>query len=401
MIIGDIRRVNLGTRSFKKLITDGALYVDKTQFIEHVLNNPNEVLLITRHRRLGKTLNMDMLRVFLTDEEDHRDLFKGLYIENSPVWSQANSFPVFYYNFKGLNPLSYKKDLHKETVKHMRRYLDIDHLHAYDREIYDDYLQDGGDNWNGLYILTELVYNATGKQSIILIDEYDNLLTREYRSENYLDIRNYLTQFLSVGLKDNSDYLYKGVVTGVMRISYESFASGFNNGITYDIFNDKVFMDDYGLTDDEMGELATYMKKTEQTVLDLDRASQWYDGIRIGSSAIYNLYSVMNMLIYNEYNCYWGNSGTMDIIVDLMNEERRRVVEKLINKEPVQVSVSDKISLKHLATKNVDSSFYSLLVQAGYITLEDKNLNGLATVSIPNRELMTVWKNFQSEVGTI
>ena len=101
MVIGDIKRIDLSTSSFERMITSECLYVDKTRMIENFLNEGSCVQLVTRQRRLGKSLNMNMLRCFLTDKTDYRHLFKGLYIENSSIWGKANSAPVFYFDFKG------------------------------------------------------------------------------------------------------------------------------------------------------------------------------------------------------------------------------------------------------------------------------------------------------------
>ena len=108
MTTGNISKIDLGTSLFEFLITNGSFYVDKSRFIEHFLKSNSPVSLIARQRRLGKSLNMDTLRCFITDKEDLRHLFKGLYIESSSVWRMANSAPAFYFDFKGLNPAKYK-----------------------------------------------------------------------------------------------------------------------------------------------------------------------------------------------------------------------------------------------------------------------------------------------------
>ena len=107
MFVGNLKKINLSTSLFERLITKGQFYVDKTRFIEHFLDEASDVQLITRQRRLGKSLNMDTLRCFLTDKEDNRHLFKGLYIESSHVWEEAHSWPVFKFDFKQLTADDY------------------------------------------------------------------------------------------------------------------------------------------------------------------------------------------------------------------------------------------------------------------------------------------------------
>ena len=386
MIVGDIKRIDLGISSFERMITEGNLYVDKTRMIESFLNYTSSVQLITRQRRLGKSLNMDMLRCFLTDKEDLRHLFKGLYIETSSVWDKANSAPVFYFDFKGLRLDNYKQSIYfsvcelidnncsdvklSRAVKH---YLDNNDFNSTD----------------GLYYLTESIFKATGKRSYILIDEYDKLLMEAYNIEQYEEVRSYIAAFLSSGLKGNHN-LEKALLTGVMRISHESILSGLNNIVTFDVFGDDIYTDDYGLTDSEIEAISNL------TEIDISRLSQWYNGIRIYGHAIYNIFSVMSFLARNRYECYWGKSGTMDIIANLLNNDRKAVLAELLTGEHVDVAIETRISLKDLSSGTNDQAFYSLLVQAGYLALEEAVPTGSVStqVSIPNAELMIVWKQF-------
>ncbi|MCL1997881.1 MAG: AAA family ATPase, partial [Turicibacter sp.] len=248
MILGTTKRIDLSTSAFERIVTDGSLYVDKTHMIEHFLCDSSAVHLITRHRRLGKTLNMDTLRCFLTDAEDYRHLFKGLYIESSPVWEKANSAPVFYFDFKGLSRQRYKKDIFFKIAEYITAYCGDKNLPMAVAE----YLHDKDfDNPNGLLYLTESVYKATGKRSYILIDEYDKLLMDNHKSDKYEEIRDFETLFFSAGVKGNH-YLEKALITGVMRISKESLFSGLNNIKTFDMFNDKLYTNDYGFTESEV-----------------------------------------------------------------------------------------------------------------------------------------------------
>jgi len=389
MIIGDIKKINLSVSSFERMITGGNLYIDKTRLIEHFFGNANSVQLIARQRRLGKSLNMDMLRCFLTDKTDNRHLFDGLYIETSHVWDKANSAPVFGFDFKNLQADSYKEELAKQINKHISSYVNPNELVGYWKQCYDSLINSPNTaTANGLLFLTELVYEVTGKRSYVLIDEYDKLLTDNYRSAKYDEIRGFLTAFLSSGLKGNN-YLEKALLTGVMRISHDSIMSGLNNLVTYDVFNDDVYTDDYGLTDEETEKLSKLAN------FDLGEVRSWYNGVKINGHAIYNIYSVMSFVSTGRFDCFWGKSGTMDIIVALLNDERKVAVTKLLGGESVKVPVENRISLKCLPGNAGDEEFYSLLVQAGYLALDERQLGiGLSTLSIPNKELRTVWKNF-------
>ena len=388
MVTGNINKINLSGSSFEHMITDGNLYIDKTRMIERFLNEASDVQLIARQRRLGKSLNMDMLQCFLTDKSDNRRLFKGLYIEKSPVWEQANSAPAFYFDFKGLDVKTYKTQIAEQIDKHICSYLDPGSLSGYLSRRYNRLISDPNAVTDGLLMLTEIIYETTGKRSYLFIDEYDKLLTDNYESELYEEIRSFETAFLSTGLKGNRN-LKKALLTGVMHISHESMLSGLNNVSTYDVFSDSTYTDDYGLTDDEITELSMVAN------IDMTEVKSWYNGVKIGGKAIYNTYSVTSYLDRGAYECYWGKSGTLEMIAKLLNDDRKLALARLLNGETVEAAVDERISLKRLAFNTGDDEFYSLLVQSGYLALEEKRHDRRTyLLTIPNKELSIVWKEF-------
>ena len=350
MIIGDIKKIDLSTSSFERVIRDGNLYVDKTRMIEHFLESTSTVQLIVRQRRLGKSLNMDTLRCFLTNQEDFRCLFKGLYIESQPAWGYVHSAPVFYFDFKGLKPEAYHKQIIRQVNRHINNLVDPDTLKGYFKQQYDEIMNDINLVTDSLHFLTELAYEVTGKRSYLLIDEYDKLLMENYKSEKYDEIRLFETALLSSALKGNR-YLEKALLTGVMRLSHESLFSGLNNIVTFDVFNDDVYTSDYGLTETEMDELCQISN------FDIDEIRSWYNGIRIGGHAVYNTYSVMSFLTYKRYECFWGKSGTLDAIIGMINDERKPVMAKLLNCETVEVEMDSRISLVGLSADKGSKAF--------------------------------------------
>jgi hypothetical protein len=387
VISGDAKKIDLGNSSFEIMRNNNNLYIDKTMFIEHFLNEPNSIQLIVRQRRLGKSLNLDMLKCFLTDKVDHRGLFAGTYIESSPVWGQANSAPVFMFDFKNLSPYDYKESICEQIDKHISAYIDTDILTGYLKRRYERFINNPETNAEGLLILTQLVYELTGKQSYIFIDEYDKHLSDNYNNDAYSEIRNYETRFLSAGLEGNP-YLKKALMTGVMRVSRESILSGLNNLVTYDLFADKAFTSDFGLTEEEIDALQKIYR------FDKSLITQWYNGINIGKKSLYNVYSVLSCVQNGEYNNYWGRSGTMEIITNLIDDSRQRTIIRLLNGETVNIYLKDRISLHELADDPNDSVFYSFLLQAGYFSLEAVDWNNYGAIKIPNKEIMNVWKEF-------
>ena len=389
MVTGDINKINLSISSFKRMITDGNLYVDKTKLIERFLESASTVQLIARQRRLGKSLNMDMLRCFLTDDEDLRYLFKGLYITESPAWSKANTAPVFYFDFKGLRPDTYKMQIINQCYKHICKMTTPDNLNHYLKHKYAQLLNNPSMATEGLHFLTEVTYELTGKRSYLLIDEYDKLLMENYNNNKYEEISAFETALLSSALKGN-EYLEKALLTGVMRISHESMLSGLNNIVTHDVFDDETYTDDYGLTEEEVQALS------KMSPFDVDKARGWYNGISIGDKPIYNIYAMMSYLSKGKFGCYWGKSGTMDTIAGLLNDGRRATIARLLNGEIVEAAIADRISLRDLSARPSDQAFYSLLIQTGYLALNkpasEADFN--AFISIPNIELKIVWKQF-------
>ncbi|MCL1998232.1 MAG: ATP-binding protein [Turicibacter sp.] len=392
MVIGNIQKINLGTSSFERIITDGSFYVDKTRLIENFLNDNSDVHLVTRHRRLGKSLNMSMLRHFLTDAADYRHLFKGLYVEGSSVWGKANSAPVFNFEFKNLSAEDYKGQIRQSIEKHAYSLCKSKNLDGYAKRCFDRLVDGTAALSDGLQQLTELAHELTGKRSYILIDEYDKILMDNHNSPQYEEIRNFLTLFFSAGVKGN-EFLEKALLTGVMRISRESLFSGLNNIEVFDVFDDNLYTDDYGFTEMEIDEL--------QALADFDKAElkDWYNGILVNGHAIYNTYSVATFLKRGGYECHWTRSGVMDIIAELLNEERMETLARLLDGERILQSVDKRISLKGLSPEyTLDRDFYSLLVQAGYLAVETESAespeNALVALTIPNKELMLAWKDF-------
>ncbi|MCL1986369.1 MAG: ATP-binding protein [Firmicutes bacterium] len=394
MILGTTKTIDLSTSSFERIVTDGSLYVDKTHIIEHFLRDSSTVHLITRHRRLGKTLNMDTLRCFLTDSADYRHLFKGLYIESSPIWEKANSAPVFYFDFKGLNAQTYKAYIYNTICDYIDMYCENAVLSRNARSYINE---NKFDEPNGLLYLTESVYKATGKRSYILIDEYDKLLMDSYKSDKYEEIRDFETLFFSAGVKGNH-YLQKALITGVMRISKESLFSGLNNIEVFDMFNDELYTNDYGFTEQEVAELCDMAELDAPTRAAL---KTWYNGIMINGTPIYNTYSTVSFLKRRKFECHWTRSGVMDTIANLLTEERMETITRLLAGEQVEMPVERRISLIGLLKKPQNSDFYSLIVQAGYLAVQ-KNLEYSETaymddfmlLSVPNKELTIAWQQF-------
>jgi len=384
MVVGDVKKIDLSTSSFERIINGGKLYVDKTRVIENFLNSQSQVNLVARQRRMGKSLNMDTVRCFLTDKKDLRHLFKGLYIEKSPVWGKVNSAPVFCFDFKQLQPANYKKHLYYTICDYMDSFSEGITLSRAARAYLES---DDFDDTAGLQHLTESAYRATGKTSYILIDEYDKPLMDAFETDRYKEIRDFEKAFISAGLKGNQ-YLEKALVTGVMRVSRESMFSDLNNIKTFNVFADDTYAFDYGFTEEEVRELR------QLTEFDIDEARAWYNGINIDGTTVYNTYSMASFLDSKKFDCYWGMSGSLNIIKNLLNDERWESITGLVSGKDISVPIKGSISPERLIGPDTgDDSFFSLLVQGGYLSVKKALDSYWAIAKIPNRELHMVWKS--------
>jgi hypothetical protein len=325
---------------------------------------------------------MDTLRRFLTDREDNRELFKGLAVESSDVWGKANSAPVFYFDFKNMAVEDYRDSIFGMIRRYLRQYYSLI-SNSPVREMVDEYLDMRVRERDGLRLLTEVAYEATGKRAYVFIDEYDKLLLDIAGTEYYREIRNFLTYLFSAAFKTN-EYLERGLLAGVMRISYEGLFSGLNNVVVFDVFGDSRYSCDFGITEDEMAELS------RRHQMDIDAVRDWYNGFSVGGTKLCNIFSVSSYLSEGRLDTFWGKSGTMDLVAGAMNAERLDVLTRIVSGEQMDVPLARLSSLGQL---NDDAVFYSLLVQAGYVSIVD-GAPGSVAVCVPNREMAQIWREF-------
>jgi len=384
MFVGDKNRINVSSSQFADFIENGNLYVDKTAFIEHMLRDANDVLLFTRPRRMGKSLNMNMLATFLDCKKDTKHLFEGLYIENSEVFGEVNKYPVISLSFKDISIDNYKKELRNQIEKTMDKYLEPGQF----GRILSRYLNDEND-YSPTIIreLTEVLFGVYGKKSMVLIDEYDKPVLDNMDYADFAQLKTYLVALLSSSMKDNP-YLGKAVLTGVTRIAKENLFSGLNNVVVYDVLKPSVYDTDFSLTEEELLELVPENK--------IAGVREWYNNMRVGNTLLYNIFSVMNYLRDPEakLKAYWAQSGSETLLARLMNERRTAAIAGMMEDSPCRADVilDHQLNLEQLKDNSDcgDIPFYTLAVQAGYLSFHRTESNAY-TVFIPNKEARTVW----------
>jgi hypothetical protein len=384
LVRGDKNRIDRSSSFFEDFISTGVLYVDKTKFIENALVESSRVLLITRPRRMGKSLNLDTLYTFLDCTKNTGNLFKELYIESSLVWKELNKYPVIYLDFKELALDSYKQRFRDFVRKLIVRYLPLDQLVDVMKRYYftDDF------STAILYDFCEALYNYYGIRPYIIIDEYDYLFMNSVDASGFNDYRQWLRNILSSALKGNR-FLEKAVLTGVNRITQESLFSGLNNLVVYDVFTPSRFDTDFGLTEEEVVELIPSVGERE-------KVKEWYNGFRVGNSEVYNIYSVMSYLASHRFDNYWGMSGVMTQFGAMLIPSRLEKLCKVIVGEPVLAEVEPRLTHDTLLRVREDSTFWGLAIQTGYLSYDSVNDDEdyIYNLRLPGLELKRVWRKF-------
>ncbi len=399
------KNIGIGYDNFSEIIEKNLYYVDKTLFIKDVIN-AGKVLLCTRPRRFGKTLNLSMVRYFYTNSQDFRPLFKGLAIENEPEFAQyAHKYPVISVSLK-----SVKKDTWEPAYAHLKdtfQTLYGIHQHLLESEVLtkDEKKQFqailvGTASQNSyekaLFFLSKLLHNVYQQKVVILIDEYDTPIYPAYQNGYYRQMIDFLRSMMESALKDNP-YLEKGLVTGILRIVKESLFSGINNLDVFSILSHHNISDKFGFTEEEVLQMLEYYEFSEEKIND---AKSWYNSYIFGKFAIYNPWSVLNFASKpeNHAQAYWVNTSDNILLRSLLlagNASLRDEIQSLIEGSKLISKVSEELSFADLP--NSKNAAISLLLSSGYLKAkklpqaEENQLKALYEISIPNLEVKDVY----------
>ena len=291
----------IGISDFKTATTS-YYYVDKTLLIRDFLDAKPMVSLFTRPRRFGKTLNMDMVRVFF--EKTQEDT--SIYFKDKQIWQcgsdytrHQGKYPVIFLTFKDVKCLTWQ-----ETFQKIRKLISLEFIRhseleestalgIYEKEQYHRLASDNANEVDcqmGLQILSLLLHKHYGKECIIIIDEYDTPIQQGHHCNFYPEIVNFMRNFFSGGLKDNP-HLAFGFLTGILRVAKESIFSGMNNLKTNSILDDS-YSEYFGFTTEEVKEILHYYGKEDK----YQEICSWYDGYRFGNTEIFNPWSVINYI---------------------------------------------------------------------------------------------------------
>ena len=393
----------IGVSDFK-LATTGYYYVDKTLMIRDFLDKKPMVSLFTRPRRFGKTLNMDMLRVFF--EKTNEDT--SVYFKDKQIWQCGNyytkhqgQYPVIFLTFKDVKSMTWE-----ETFQKIRRLISLEFIRhneletssvltAYEKEQYHLLAKDSGDEVDcqmGLQLLSLLLHKHYGRECIIIIDEYDTPIQQGHTCNFYPEIVNFMRNFFSGGLKDNP-HLAFGFLTGILRVAKESIFSGMNNLKTYSILDDG-YSSYFGFTEKEVKDMLRYYGKDDK----YNELSEWYDGYRFGNTEIFNPWSVINYISDNCFpKAFWQSTGSDEIIGEIIQTATPEITKdlyKLLCGEKIAAYIDTGVIYPEV--QNNPYSIYSFLLVAGYLKVANiypqSDGNFMCDVAIPNKEITFVYE---------
>ena len=393
----------IGVSDFK-LATTGYYYVDKTLMIRDFLDKKPMVSLFTRPRRFGKTLNMDMLRVFF--EKTNEDT--SVYFKDKQIWQCGNyytkhqgQYPVIFLTFKDIKSMTWE-----ETFQKIRRLISLEFIRhneletssvltSYEKEQYHLLAGDTGDEVDcqmGLQLLSLLLHKHYGRECIIIIDEYDTPIQQGHTCNFYPEIVNFMRNFFSGGLKDNP-HLAFGFLTGILRVAKESIFSGMNNLKTYSILDDG-YSSYFGFTEKEVKDMLRYYGKDDK----YNELSEWYDGYRFGNTEIFNPWSVINYISDNCFpKAFWQSTGSNDIIGEIIQTATPEITKdlyKLLCGEKIAAYIDTGVIYPEV--QNNPYSIYSFLLVAGYLKVANiypqSDGNFMCDVAIPNKEITFVYE---------
>lgn len=393
----------IGVSDFK-LATTGYYYVDKTLMIRDFLDKKPMVSLFTRPRRFGKTLNMDMLRVFF--EKTNEDT--SVYFKDKQIWQcgdyytkHQGQYPVIFLTFKDVKSMTWEETFQKicrlislEFIRHNE--LETSSvLTAYEKEQYHLLAGDSGDEVDcqmGLQLLSLLLHKHYGRECIIIIDEYDTPIQQGHTCNFYPEIVNFMRNFFSGGLKDNP-HLAFGFLTGILRVAKESIFSGMNNLKTYSILDDG-YSSYFGFTEKEVKDMLRYYGKDDK----YNELSEWYDGYRFGNTEIFNPWSVINYISDNCFpKAFWQSTGSNEIIGEIIQAATPEITKdlyKLLCGEKIAAYIDTGVIYPEV--QNNPYSIYSFLLVAGYLKVANiypqSDGNFMCDVAIPNKEITFVYE---------
>ena len=406
--------ISIGNQSFESMRERDNFYVDKTSVIKEWWENEDIVTLITRPRRFGKTLNMNMLECFFSNKyKDRGDLFEGLDIWKEEKYRKLQgTYPLIFLSFADV-----KKDNFKDTKNDIISIINEAYKqHSYligsniltdaEKGIFDKFENYSKNTDVNKEISTEIVcraikdlasmlYRTFGKKVIILLDEYDTPMQEAYVNGYWKELVAFTRSLFNATFKTNP-YLERAIMTGITRVSKESIFSDLNNLVVVTTTSNQ-YETAFGFTEEEVFNALDEQGLSEKK----QEVKSWYDGFTFGDSRdIYNPWSIINYLKYKKFTTYWADSSSNGLINNLIQKGSpyiKTMLETLIRGEKINVIIDEQIVFSELDYS--EDAVWSLMLASGYlkvISSEELNLiresDNEYELAITNREILFMFR---------
>ena len=397
--------ISIGNQSFESMRERDNFYVDKTSFIKEWWENEDIVTLITRPRRFGKTLNMNMLECFFSNQyKDRGDLFEGLDIWKEEKYRKLQgTYPVIFLSFAGIKGNTFemsKKQIGDKIVElyeSNRFLLKSECISDTEKKRYISFLERPMDE-DVSYKLNEMsnyLSRYYGKKVIILLDEYDTPMQEAYVSGYWKELVAFTRSLFNATFKTNP-YLERAIMTGITRVSKESIFSDLNNLVVVTTTSNQ-YETAFGFTEEEVFNALDEQGLSEKK----QEVKSWYDGFTFGDSRdIYNPWSIINYLKYKKFTTYWADSSSNGLINNLIQKGSpyiKTMLETLIRGEKINVIIDEQIVFSELDYS--EDAVWSLMLASGYlkvISSEELNLiresDNEYELAITNREILFMFR---------
>ena len=399
--------IPVGISDFERIRELDYYYVDKTGLIKTLLRGEmDQVTLITRPRRFGKTMAMSMLNSFLDIRKDSRELFEGLEISKETAICERwmNQYPTLFLSFKDVdgsifeNAFNFLKYIVAEVCKQHMYLLDSDDVDKEDKLVYEK-LKSGDASLieiqSCILRITNMLEGYYKKPVILLIDEYDVPIAKASSNGYYKEMLEIMKGMLSTALKDNSSLKF-AVITGCLKIAKESIFTGTNNLVS-DTISSTRYNEYYGFTQQDVDKLLADAGMEEKA----DLIKEWYDGYNFGEFEVYCPWDVMNYLRDLQNNIqarpvsYWKNTSDNAIIrsfIDYTGAAIRKKLETLIAGGSIRQKIEEDLTYDYLHSS--EDNLWSILYLTGYLTKAGEcDAEGLVELRIPNKEIKEIFES--------
>ena len=392
----DTRVVSIGSQDFENLISRNNFYIDKTHFIKEWWESEDDITLITRPRRFGKTLLMSMVEKFFSlAYKEQSSLFEGLRIfEDDNYRKLQGTYPVIFLSFASIKETNFEdfyekfQNLLSELFRKHKYLLNSEKLGEEEKELFTSFLTRKArkaDITESLRTISDYLSRFHGKKPIILLDEYDTPMQEAYLSGYWEEMTVFIRGLFNSAFKTNP-YLGRALLTGITRVSKESIFSDLNNLVVVTATTKK-YEDSFGFTEQEVFHALDDRGLGDQK----EAVKQWYDGFTFGSlKDVYNPWSITNFLDQKEIRPYWANTSSNGLVSRLLqaaDNDAKEKIESLLHGEVIVVPLDEQIVFNQL-DKNTDA-VWSLMLASGYLKVESADLSEeIYTLSLTNREVL-------------